>query len=456
MLGKLDVLSQIVEEMKNPAFFHDSQFRITFVNSAYCQEAGVEEGEALGKRYWEVFPKGDGPLSNCNLNTHLHEGKGSSDQFIIGNREFLSLGFRAIDPDTNSPTFFHVFTEITQAVHAEQALNSIANQFKLLFELSPDAIMLLDDKCFLECNQATLTMFGCPSSSDFLGKHPSQFSPAVQPNGVASVILANQRIKEALTNRSNLFEWMHCKLDGTEFPAEVLLVAFTRDGKEILQATVRDITSRKEAERRTIKEAESLKKALTGTIKTLVKSMELRDPYTAGHQERVARIACAIAKELGWDEDRIHGLRMAGMIHDIGKIAVPSEILTKPSTLSEFEEKIVKEHPEHGYELLKDIEFPSPIAMIVRQHHERLDGSGYPFGLSGDQILPEAKLIGIADSIEAMASHRPYRPARGLSFAIEQIKSEAGKQLDSQMVAVAAKLFEGKADLEEALKSMGA
>ncbi len=455
MLAKLDVLSQIVEEMENPAFFHDSQFRITFVNSAYCQQAGVEEGEALGKHYWEVFPKGSGPLPNCNLQTHLHDDKNSSDQFIVGDKEFLSFGFRAIDPDTNSPIFFHVFTDITPSINAEKALGAITNQFKILFELSPDAIMLLDENCFLECNPATLAMFDCPSSSDFIGKHPSQFSPAVQPNGVSSAILANQRINDALSNGSNLFEWMHCKLDGTEFPAEVLLVPFTRDGKKILQATVRDITNRKEAERKIKKYSEGLNKALIGTIQALVKSMELRDPYTAGHQERVALIACAIAKELGWQKDRIEGLRMAGLIHDIGKIAVPSEILTKPSALSEFEEKIVREHPEHGYELLKDIEFPSPIATIVRQHHERLDGSGYPFGLSGDQILPEAKLLGIADSIEAMASHRPYRPARGLSFAIEQIKSEAGKQLDSHMVAVAAKLFEGKADLEKALQSMG-
>lgn len=455
VLAKLDVLSQIVEEMENPAFFHDSQFRITFVNSAYCQEAGVEECEALGKHYWEVFPKGIGPLPNCNLNTHHHDGKNSLDQFSIGDKEFLSYGFRAIDPNTNSPIYFHVITDITQSIDAERALGVIENQFKVLFEQSPDAIMLLDENSFLECNPATLAMFGCPSSSDFLGKHPSQFSPEVQPNGISSAILANQRINDAFSNGSNLFEWVHCKLDGTEFPAEVLLVAFTRDGKKILQATVRDITFRKEAESKVIKEAERLKKALTGTIQVLVKSMELRDPYTAGHQERVAHVACALAKELGWNEDRIDGLRMAALIHDIGKIAVPAEILTKPSALTEFEEKIVREHPEHGYELLKDIEFPDPIATIVRQHHERIDGSGYPFGLSGDQILPEAKLLGIADSIEAMASHRPYRPARGLFFAIEQIKSEAGKQLDSQMVSVAAKLFEGKTDLEEALQSLG-
>ncbi|MBU3594776.1 HD domain-containing protein [Polynucleobacter sp. 71A-WALBACH] len=454
MLAKLDVLSQIVEGMDNPAFFHDSQFRIIFVNSAYCQHAGVEEGEALGKHYWEVFPKGSGPLPNCNLTTHLHDGKNSLDQFSIGDKEFLSNGFSAIDPDSNTPIFFHVFTDITKSINAVRALGAIENQFKVLFQLSPDAIMLLDEKSFLDCNPATLAMFGCPLSSDFLGKHPSQFSPDVQPNGISSAILANQRINEALSNGSCLFEWTHCKLDGTEFPAEVLLVSFTRDGKRILQATVRDIANRKEAERKLAQESEKLQKAFTDTIQALIKSMELRDPYTAGHQERVARIACSIAKELGWDEHQIDGLRMAGLVHDIGKIAVPAEILTKPSALSEFEEKIVREHSEHGYELLKDIEFPHPVARIVRQHHERLDGSGYPFGLRGDQILPEAKLLGIADSIEAMASHRPYRAARGLSFAIEQIKSEADKQFDGQMVAVAVKLFEGKADLEEALQSL--
>ena len=176
--------------------------------------------------------------------------------------------------------------------------------------------------------------------------------------------------------------------------------------------------------------------------------MELRDPYTAGHQTRVANIACRIAKELGWGADQIQGLRMAALVHDIGKIAIPAEILTKPSKLSEFEEKLMEEHASHSYELLKDIDFPWDIADIVHQHHERLDGSGYPQHLRGNAILPEARVLAVADTIEAMSTHRPYRPALGLPAAIDEIKSLAGTKLDKEFVDAAVRLFEGKDSIE--------
>jgi putative nucleotidyltransferase with HDIG domain len=260
--------------------------------------------------------------------------------------------------------------------------------------------------------------------------------------------MANEVNEIAIKNGHHLFEWEHCTLDGSLFPTEVLLVEFKRDGKSVVQATVRDITARKNNEALLADEAEKLSHALTGTVNTMSKAMELRDPYTAGHQSGVALIACAIAKEMGWDEDRISGLRMAALIHDIGKIGVPSEILTKPSVLSEFERKLVELHAQHGYELLKDIEFPWPIAKMVHQHHERMDGSGYPLGLKGDEILDEARVLAVADMIEAISSHRPYRAARGLPFAIEEIKRESGKQLDAKVVDAALHLFEGKASLE--------
>jgi putative nucleotidyltransferase with HDIG domain len=176
--------------------------------------------------------------------------------------------------------------------------------------------------------------------------------------------------------------------------------------------------------------------------------MELRDPYTAGHQARVAAISCAIAKELGWNEDRIKGLQMAGLIHDIGKIGIPSEILSKPSQLSEFEEKLMEEHAEHSFQLLKGIDFPWPIAEMVHQHHERMDGSGYPHGLKGDEIMLEGRVLAVADTIEAMSTHRPYRPALGLPAAIQEIKARSGIQLDAQVVNAALHLFEGKPSLD--------
>lgn len=181
--------------------------------------------------------------------------------------------------------------------------------------------------------------------------------------------------------------------------------------------------------------------ALESTIAAMSKTMEWRDPYTAGHQKRVAEIAVLIGEKLGLSQDRLQGLHMAGMVHDIGKVAIPSEILTKPTALSDLERKMVQGHVESGYQILKDVPFNWPIADMVRQHHERIDGSGYPLGLKGDQILLEAKILAVADTIEAMASHRPYRPARSLEVTFDEVKRLSGTCLDEAVVQVALDLF---------------
>jgi putative nucleotidyltransferase with HDIG domain len=177
--------------------------------------------------------------------------------------------------------------------------------------------------------------------------------------------------------------------------------------------------------------------SLRSTIEAMSRTMEWRDPYTAGHQKRVANIAAAIAHEMNWDEDRIQGLYMGAMVHDIGKVGVPSEILTKPTRLTSIEMKLVEVHPETGYQILKDLPFSWPIADMIRQHHEHMDGSGYPLGLKGEEILPEARVLAVADVIEAMSSHRPYRPARGMDAAIAEVKDAGGKTLDQEVVEAA-------------------
>ena len=194
---------------------------------------------------------------------------------------------------------------------------------------------------------------------------------------------------------------------------------------------------------------ERLSSALRATIEAMSRTMEWRDPYTAGHQKRVAMISMAIGRILGWENERIQSIYMAAMVHDIGKLAVPSEILTKPSRLSDLEMKLVQGHVEAGYQILKDIPFPWPIAEMVYQHHERLDGSGYPRGLKADEICEEARVLAVADTIEAMATHRPYRPSKGLPAAMEEIKAEAGVQLDSKVVDAAFQLLTGENELQK-------
>lgn len=207
-----------------------------------------------------------------------------------------------------------------------------------------------------------------------------------------------------------------------------------------------EVQIREEAQQR-------LNDALRGTVEAISKTMEMRDPYTAGHQRRVALIAAEIARALSWSSDRTEGLYLAAMIHDIGKIGVPADILTKPTKLSELEMELVREHAEIGYKILKDVNFPWPVAEIIRQHHERLDGSGYPRHLTTEQILDEAKVLAVADTLEAMSSHRPYRPALGMSAALKEICTEAGKKYDASVVNAACSLNNSSGLLQTLLSS---
>ncbi len=186
---------------------------------------------------------------------------------------------------------------------------------------------------------------------------------------------------------------------------------------------------------------QELQRALEGAAITLARVVELRDPYTAGHQRRVAALAEAIAKEMGLPSEAIRALRLAALLHDIGKIAVPAEVLNKPGRLDRLEMKLVRRHPWVAYQILKDMPFPYPVAEIVLQHHERLDGSGYPRGLKGEDILPEARILAVADVVEAMISHRPYRPARGLGKALAEIQRGKGTLYDPAAVEACVRLF---------------
>lgn len=181
--------------------------------------------------------------------------------------------------------------------------------------------------------------------------------------------------------------------------------------------------------------------ALSGMVGPIITAMEMRDPYTAGHQSRVAQIACAIGRELGLSDDKMTGLRLASLVHDIGKISIPAEILTKPGKLNSAEWAMICMHPGIGHAILKDVSFAWPIAKIVLQHHEKLDGSGYPVGLKSDDILEEAKILAVADVVEAMASFRPYRPGIDLSVVLNEIQGQAGTKLDANAVQTCVTLF---------------
>ncbi|ATX83104.1 PAS domain S-box-containing protein/HDIG domain-containing protein [Mariprofundus ferrinatatus] len=466
--------------------------------------------------------------------------------------------------------------EVKAREEAEKELQQNEHKYRSIFESSRDTFMLLDQNGFLDCNDSTLHMFGCANRGEFLGHHPMEFSPAVQSDGTPSPEAANRHIETALINGYEMFDWTYQRKSGEIFPAEVLLTRLTLDDKQLLMASVRDISERKRSEaklhesekqirllldsaaeaiygvdvdgnctmlnkaclsmlgydsesellqknmhkrihhshadgtplseehcrvyqayrqgeaahvddevfwrkdgssfpisywvhpiysdesvigavvtflditeqvssRSALKQSrEQLQSALEGTIAAVSNAVGARDPYTSGHQQRVAELAKAIAREMGLDEARVKGVFLSATIHDIGKIQLPADILSRPGKLTNAEYQLIKEHSEAGYSILKGISFSWPVAEVAHQHHERMDGSGYPQGLKGDEICLEAKIVAVADVVEAMSSHRPYRPALGIDAALDEIRTHRGSAFDPEVVDACLKLFEEK------------
>lgn len=206
---------------------------------------------------------------------------------------------------------------------------------------------------------------------------------------------------------------------------------------DLLHRTVKGNEGRRQVEQACLE----LQKMFEEAIQMIMLMVDTRDHHTAGHQQRVAHLASAIAEELHFSDEQVQKIRMAGQLHDIGKIVIPIEILGKPGRLNETELAIVRTHPSVGYEMLKQIDFAVPICDAVLQHHERMDGSGYPSGLAGEEILPEARILGVADVVEAMCSHRPYRPALGVDKALMEIGTHSGTLFDSIVVDACLSLF---------------
>jgi PAS domain S-box-containing protein/putative nucleotidyltransferase with HDIG domain len=249
-------------------------------------------------------------------------------------------------------------------------------------------------------------------------------------------------MKELEQAGSLTFETRHRTKTGTLIPMEITANYLEYDGEVFDVAVARDISARKLAEDEIRRQAEQLRRTVEGAVLAMSHVVETRDPYTAGHERRVAELATAIAVEMGLEGEDLTALRLGGLIHDIGKIAVPAEILAKPGRLSEVEFNLIRQHPETGFEILGAIDFGRPVAEMVLQHHERLDGSGYPRALSAAEIMPEARILAVADVVEAMSSHRPYRAALGMEAALAEVREHAGLKYDAAVVATCVRLVE--------------
>jgi PAS domain S-box-containing protein len=336
-----------------------------------------------------------------------------------------------------------VARDITERKKAEEALRRINAFLDSIIENIPNMIFIKDagELRFIRFNRAGETLLG-HSRDDLLGKNDYDFFPKDQADFFTEKdrdVLHGKEVvdipEEPIQTRSKGERILHTK----KVP-----IMDERGEPEYLLGISEDITDRKRAEERLKETLESLRKAAGATIQVMVHAVEARDPYTAGHQMRSAHLAQAIATGMGLSQEKIDGIRMAGSIHDIGKISIPSELLSKPTMLKDIELSLIKEHALRGYEMLKDVESPWPLAEIVYQHHERIDGTGYPRNLKGDEILLEARILAVADVVEAMASHRPYRPAKGIDAALEEIATNRGILYDPEVADACLKLFHEK------------
>ncbi|MDO9025541.1 MASE3 domain-containing protein [Zwartia sp.] len=322
------------------------------------------------------------------------------------------------------------WSDLTDIRQKEQALIESERHFRLMIEQSVAGIFVRREGKFIYVNSRYAEMLG-RSREELIGRSIFEFTSDDSEN-LETIKRAWEALEHGQPTVTYNVQMKHQDGQLREFELHSKIIDW--DGMRAHIVLADDITVRQRQQDQIADYIRQLEASMKGTLSAVANMVEMRDPYTAGHERRVGLIARDIALEMGWDEKRANSLELIGLVHDIGKIAIPAEILTKPSRLSPIEMELVRGHVDAGYEILKDVPFPIPVADIIRQHHERIDGSGYPLGLKGDEILPEAKILAVADVIESMATHRPYRAAVGMQAALQEVTMGAGTKFDPEVV----------------------
>ncbi len=322
-------------------------------------------------------------------------------------------------------------------IRGELRLRDSEQRFRSLVEQSIAGAYIVQDGRLVYVNPRFKEILGYQPDDDLVGMDPAQMIVASDRDGtmMRGQHLGSDQPEQLETTLRAV------RKDGTLVDIGTHSSNATYRGEPAVIGLMQDLSDRAVAEAHIQRYADQVQRVMFQTVGLVTSIAEMRDPYTAGHEGRVAELAVAIGRELGWNEVELIGLRVGGQLHDIGKIAVPAEILVKPSSLSALETSMVREHPRVGYEILSTVEFPWPVARIAFEHHEHLDGSGYPRGLVSEQICKEARIITVADVVESMSSHRPYRPALGLDAALAEIAEGAGTKYDPDAVDACIRLL---------------
>ncbi|MFH1939461.1 MAG: HD domain-containing phosphohydrolase, partial [bacterium] len=333
----------------------------------------------------------------------------------------------------NARLFEELQKEITEHQQAEKALAESEEKYRAVFENTGTATVIIEEDTIISMVNTQFEKLSGYSKEEIENK--MKWTDFVIPQDLERMKkyhIARRKIGEKAPTK-----YEFCLIDKKGHIKNIFLkVGIIPDTKKSIASLI-DITEHKQAK-------EKLKKTMDAAIDTMSRIIEAKDPYTSGHQHRVCQLAVPLARELGLSPDKIEGIRIASLIHDIGKIGLPAEILSKPTKLADIEFSLIKGHSQTGYDILRSIDFSYPIAQIVLQHHERLNGSGYPNNLKGDKILLEARILGVADVVEAMSSHRPYRPALGIDKALKEISKNKGTLYDPEVVDACFKLFKEK------------
>ena len=424
----------------------DEEGRFLDVNTAWLEALGYAREEVVGKRFEEFLAPEFVEAFREHFETFKARGAiDSRFEMIHRNGENRVIAFHGRvghRPDGSFAQTHCLLTDITESRRAEDALRQSEAKLRALIDALPDLVWLKDlQGAYLSCNPRFERFFGA-AEEEIVGKTDYEFVDA----DLADSFRRNDEAAMATAAPTMNVEEVVFAADGhSEVLETIKAPVSTSDGRLIgVLGVGRDITERRQAQEEVRLHAEQLQRTVKGAVLAMSHMVESRDPYTAGHERRVGELATAIGTEMGMAGRKLDALGLAGVIHDIGKIAVPAEILSKPGRLSEIEFSLIKAHPETGFDILADVDFGAPVAEMVLQHHERLDGSGYPRGLKGEEILPEARILAVADVVEAMSSHRPYRAALGMEVALAEVREHAGVRFDAAVVAACVHLIEDK------------
>ena len=444
-------LATTLKSIRDGLIITDMKGLVTFMNPGAEALTGCKQEDALGKDLTEVFniidEKTRTPAENLTA-------KVLQESVIVGVENHALLIAKA---KTETPILYGaapikddkgnitgsvlVFRDITERKKTEEELQESKSHFQTLFNVMVDPVVIVGGEGkILEITNRVKEVTGL-KREELLGK---SFLKIKILTAKSKVIVIKNLAKRMMGAKIAPYEVEIITKDRKKIAVEVNAAKINYRGKPTVMAVFRDLTERKKTRGELQRTLEKLRKALGATIQALALTVEVRDAYTAGHQRRVTNLARTIATEMQLSKRHIDGIRTAGAIHDLGKIGVPVEILNKPIPLADIEFALVKIHSVVGYNILKEMKFPWPVAKIVLQHHERMNGTGYPHGLSGEDILLEARILGVADVVEAMCSHRPYRPALGIDKALEEISKNKGILYDPQVVDTCLKLFTDK------------